>query len=80
MEWIWIRSQLRLAEWHLDAAAAAERAAAAHTQLEQARDAYQLASTALDDAELSASQQHELRETMHALSVRLYVIGRRFGK
>lgn len=77
MEWVWIRSQLRVAEWHLDLAvsSASEQIVGAH--LQRAQEAYALAMTALEHEGLNTEEQSELKQRMQELSVRLHSIEHR---
>jgi hypothetical protein len=76
MDWMWIRSRLRVAEWYLDGAVCASVAEVTHMYLLRARDAYAAAMTALEEASLSDEQRHELRERLQVLNIRLYAIER----
>jgi len=76
MDWMWIRSRLRVAEWYLDGAVRASVAEVTHVHLLRAKDAYSAAMTAVEQASLSNEQQRELRERLQVLSIRLYAIER----
>jgi hypothetical protein len=79
MDWHRVDEQLRLAGWHLDAAANASAAERVREQVQCARDAYAGAMSALEHDGLDSRQQRELRERLQVLGLRLYAIERRWS-
>jgi hypothetical protein len=77
MEWVWIRSRLRAAEWHLDLAVNASVAEVVRAHLQRAQDAYAVAMSELEHAGLNGEEQRELEQRMRELRVRLYTIEHR---
>ena len=77
MDWVWIRSRMRLAEGHLDLALNASAAEVVRIHLQRAQEAYAAAMSALEHAGLNGDEQRELKERMQQVSIRLRMIEHR---
>jgi hypothetical protein len=72
----WLRLQVTLMRWHLDAAGSAA-AEAVHQYLRRARNAYENSESALAECQLTHEERREVEMALSSLSTELELRGAR---